>query len=188
MGAPLPAPLGAGCRLSALRPCRSAAAPPPARSGGHFLLHCYQGTGGRKRPPAAGSGGARAPRRRGPGGQPRPARAAPALRGRRHFGAGKGSGWGRVERDAVCGRSLVHSPQAMSRGPAIRGARSWCGAAGGSMSLRSPEFGAVSCRLRCVRAGQRGLPARSMVASSAKETNTGSIGGCRCDYSPCSPF
>lgn len=71
VGAPLPAPLGAGCRLSALCSCRSAAAPPPARSGGHFLLHCYQGTGGRKRPPAAGSGGARGPA------QARPGRAAP---------------------------------------------------------------------------------------------------------------
>lgn len=71
VGAPLPAPLGAGCRLSALCPCRSAAAPPPTRSGGHFLLHCYQGTGGRKRAPEAGSGGARGPA------QARPGRAAP---------------------------------------------------------------------------------------------------------------
>lgn len=57
----LPAPQWARSWLAPLRPSpnsRSVALPP--LSGGHFLLHCYQGTGARKRPPASGSEGARA--------------------------------------------------------------------------------------------------------------------------------
>lgn len=64
---------------------------------------------------------------------------------------------------------LSSQPPGSVREQGISSARPWCGAAGGSVSPRSPECGAVSCRLRCVRVGQRGLCARSMVTSSAKK-------------------
>lgn len=57
--AALPAPQRARSWLAPLRPSpnsHSVALPP--LSGGHFLLHCYQGTGARKRPPRNGSEGA----------------------------------------------------------------------------------------------------------------------------------
>lgn len=102
--AALPAPQRARSWLAPLRPSpnsRRVAFPP--LSGGHFLLHCYQGTGARKRPPTNGSEGARASAQAPPpppgwegGARPnersvedRAGRAAPAPRGRRHFEEGQ---------------------------------------------------------------------------------------------------
>lgn len=59
--AALPAPQRARSWLAPLRPSpNSRSVALPLLSGGHFLLHCYQGTGARKRPPTNGSEGARA--------------------------------------------------------------------------------------------------------------------------------
>lgn len=79
--------LGAGCPRSAR------AAPPPRRLlPAQAAIFCSivtkeRGAGSGCRQPEVEARAA--PRRRGPGGQPRPARAAPALRARRHFGAGQ---------------------------------------------------------------------------------------------------
>lgn len=76
--AALPAAQRARSRPSPLRPppnSRRVARPP--LSGGHFLLHCYQGTGARKRPPTSGSDACAPLRRR-----------RPLLRGGREGGGG----------------------------------------------------------------------------------------------------
>lgn len=135
--------LGAGCPRSAR------AAPPPHRLlPAQAAIFCSivtkeRGAGSGRRQPEVEARAA--PRRRGPGGQPRPARAAPALRSRRHFGAGQRL---RVEQGVMGMLWLLvgsQSPGSLKgtggqRCPLVR---SWCGAGGGSVSQQSPKCGAV---------------------------------------------